>query len=407
MVELPHAGHAVAAVVHAAGGTAAFLTALRTHAASVSVQHAGFAALGGVLDVVGAILTRDAAEDGIRITVAALRRHVGNAGMMVKACYTLFALLISPDAKAAALAAGAVPAIAAAMEAHAADAPVQVNGLDVLSCMLQHLTPTPRNTAIDDDVAGVLHVVIAALRAHAGTPQVQEKGCLVLALCLQGNTATVQSAVGAAGGVEAAIAALAAHPGASVVQKNGLMALAGALGHRLPPHLANVRRAQAAGGVQGVVRAIRGTARFPGEDGEVVLLPCYLALDALLPDGGEAGAAAVRAGALEAVGETARSELLALRHGIVAAKLRAAAAQHDGAACAHAAGCARCATLRARGEACALPSCGARGRAEGGGKKLLRCGTCRAECYCSPAHQREDWGRHKPGCRAAGAEAAG
>jgi hypothetical protein len=46
---------------------------------------------------------------------------------------------------------------------------------------------------------------------------------------------------------------------------------------------------------------------------------------------------------------------------------------------------------------CALPGCGARSR-EGSAKKLLRCGTCLAACYCSAAHQREDWDRHKGAC---------
>jgi hypothetical protein len=47
---------------------------------------------------------------------------------------------------------------------------------------------------------------------------------------------------------------------------------------------------------------------------------------------------------------------------------------------------------------CALPGCGARTRNGSANKKLLRCGTCRAACYCGAAHQREDWGRHKGAC---------
>jgi hypothetical protein len=49
---------------------------------------------------------------------------------------------------------------------------------------------------------------------------------------------------------------------------------------------------------------------------------------------------------------------------------------------------------------CALAGCGARSRAGAAAKKLLRCGTCRAACYCSAAHQREDWRRHKCECSA-------
>jgi hypothetical protein len=79
--------------------------------------------------------------------------------------------------------------------------------------------------------------------------------------------------------------------------------------------------------------------------------------------------------------------------------LEEAEARHDAGACG-AAGCTRCAGQRARGELCALPSCGARTRADGSGKKLQRCSGCEAEAYCGAAHQRADWARHKPRCQA-------
>ena len=37
-------------------------------------------------------------------------------------------------------------------------------------------------------------------------------------------------------------------------------------------------------------------------------------------------------------------------------------------------------------------------REGGDGKKLLRCAGCRAFAYCGPAHQRDDWPRHKAEC---------
>jgi hypothetical protein len=400
MVGVPRMGHAVAAAVHAAGGTAAMLAALRTHAASEAVQRAAFSALGGVLDAVAGIrgLTRAAAEDGIRATVATLRRHTACVEVMSVACYALFSLVAVPGAKPAALAAGVVPAVAAVMAAHVEVAVVQVHCLDVLACLLQSPTQqAPRDTALA--VTSSFGAVAAALRAHVGTHEVQEKGCLVLAQCLEVNDAAVQTAAGSAGGMEAAIAALAAHPNDEPVQKNGVMVLAGALGYRLPLHGANVRRAQAAGGVAAVVRATRGATRFPAATMESVLLSCYLPLDAMLPAAGAAIDAAVRAGAVEAVGPTAPTDDLVPRHGLIATKLRAAAAVHDASACAQPADCARCAEARTRGIVCALASCGARDR-DGGAKKLLRCGTCRAACYCSAAHQREDWSRHKGDCGA-------
>jgi hypothetical protein len=95
--------------------------------------------------------------------------------------------------------------------------------------------------------------------------------------------------------------------------------------------------------------------------------------------------------------------------------LHAAAAAHDAAPapCALRGGegegeeaeCMRCAELRAAGERCAAPRCGARARAraDGSAKRLLRCGACRCAAYCGPAHQRQDWERHKGECRAAAA----
>jgi hypothetical protein len=78
------------------------------------------------------------------------------------------------------------------------------------------------------------------------------------------------------------------------------------------------------------------------------------------------------------------------------------------AACRTACGSCPCAAQRRKGghvsctpdgmrDMCALPGCGARSR-DGGAKKLLRCGTCRAACFCGAARQREDWRRHKGAC---------
>jgi hypothetical protein len=108
-------------------------------------------------------------------------------------------------------------------------------------------------------------------------------------------------------------------------------------------------------------------------------------------------ARAVLAGALEAAesqrAETAGHETARLQ---LIRNLQPAAQRHDAEPCA-VAGCKRCAAARDSGVMCALPGCGARVR-DGGAKKLLRCGTCRAACYCGATHQREDWRRHKDAC---------
>jgi hypothetical protein len=128
----------------------------------------------------------------------------------------------------------------------------------------------------------------------------------------------------------------------------------------------------------------------------VVFERACLALSDLISGTGHE-ARAVTAGALEAL-EARRAEaeyVEPIRLGLIRS-LQPAAQRHDAALCA-VAGCKRCAAARACGTMCALAGCGARGR-DGGAKKLLRCGTCRAACYCSAAHQREDWGRHKGQC---------
>jgi hypothetical protein len=76
--------------------------------------------------------------------------------------------------------------------------------------------------------------------------------------------------------------------------------------------------------------------------------------------------------------------------------LQNAAQRHDARACRHD-DCKRCAGLRASGRMCSLPGCCARARENG--RKLLRCGRCRAATYCGAPHQRCDWERHKLECR--------
>jgi hypothetical protein len=45
---------------------------------------------------------------------------------------------------------------------------------------------------------------------------------------------------------------------------------------------------------------------------------------------------------------------------------------------------------------CALAGCTISARE--GSKNLKFCTTCRTARYCSEAHQRDDWQRHKPEC---------
>ena len=91
--------------------------------------------------------------------------------------------------------------------------------------------------------------------------------------------------------------------------------------------------------------------------------------------------------------------------GVLLARLRAGTAAHDAAACSASVMCARCAQLRASGKRCGLPGCGAERRAEDAERTMAKCSGCRRVAYCSAAHQKQDWARHKGGCRAAAAAA--
>ncbi len=111
---------------------------------------------------------------------------------------------------------------------------------------------------------------------------------------------------------------------------------------------------------------------------------------------------AVRAGALNFVGDlTPNAEYDSFFRQLERA-LAGAVRRHDAAPCAHAAACERCAVLRSRGKVCALPSCGARQRTDvdDAAKKLLRCARCEKAVYCCKPHQTADWAvRHKAECR--------
>jgi hypothetical protein len=93
-----------------------------------------------------------------------------------------------------------------------------------------------------------------------------------------------------------------------------------------------------------------------------------------------------------------------VRKGSAAARKGLAARREGVCAAGGGCGCEQCGAQRADGRTCALPACGS--RAAGGSAPLKKCAACRAEAYCCGEHQRADWARHKPGCKAAAAAAA-
>ncbi len=207
-----------------------------------------------------------------------------------------------------------------------------------------------------------------------------------------------QTRAGAAGGCEALVAALQACTAATLIAGQPA-ALLSELNQRwgeamfvlVQQHPANADAAVAAGAIEAIVTHLCALDSVPVVfDWGISLLQHCLAAT------GGRDARAVSAGALEALEARAGKPCMEPSRLQVIRDLQPAAQRHDAAPCA-VAGCKRCTAARNSGVMCALPGCGARTRADGK-KKLLRCGTCRAACYCGPAHQREDWGRHKGAC---------
>jgi hypothetical protein len=247
--------------------------------------------------------------------------------------------------------------------------------------------------------AGGLEVAISAMRTHASHANVQYASCFALGALVE-NMPQLQTRTGELGGVQAVVTALCTHTDLPLPAERDafINVWCRAVLRLVKWHELNTHAAVAAGAIEASVAHLCTLDAAPGSfKWACVLLP-YLAI------GNDHEARAVLAGVLDAMerrvegtGSAHERDLEASRVQLVQ-RLQPAAQRHDAAPCA-VAGCKRCAAARASGTMCALAGCGSR-RRDGGAKSLLRCGTCRAACYCGPAHQREDWGRHKGECGA-------
>jgi hypothetical protein len=240
--------------------------------------------------------------------------------------------------------------------------------------------------------AGALEVAVSAMRTHASSLVLQFCACGALG-ALVADMPLSQTRAGELGGVEAVVAALRECPVPPSESMGFFQRWCTTMAQLVMDHPSNTHAAVTAGVIELLVAHISAPEAHP----LLFERACFVLI--CLGDNGHEERA-VLAGAVEALGmqavedphvETCRTELIQ--------RLQHAAQRHDAAQCA-VAGCKRCAAARMRGVMCALPGCGARRRDGADAKKLLRCGTCRAACYCSAAHQREDWRRHKRECGA-------
>ena len=289
---------------------------------------------------------------------------------------------------------GAVPVVIAVLQAHPGDVTMQEHGCLMLCKML-----TKNVEATEALAADVISAMLTTLRIHATDVRLQDIVLSSLGLTARSSRAA-SDACANLGAVEAIIAALRNHHGDGQVQCSACVALCWIFLDD-----ASVRRARA---VEDVMRLLAMAVRsFLDMSAIHFALRCLAYLARGHPQELER---AVRDGVLEAC-EQARTNGILDEEGAheqvrqLMTKLRTAAARHDSARCTHS-DCVRCAGARSRCELCALPGCGLRRRDGDARKALMRCSTCLAAMYCGPAHQHEDWPRHRKECRAAAATAA-
>jgi hypothetical protein len=392
---------------HACGTAAmqAVLGAMANHHADVEMLLAGCNAL-NVLVRSHADAARKAASAGAICTlVAVLRAHFRHAGLCVTACAAVGNVTAPLDAnqKKRAIGAGAVEALLAVLHALPADAKVQYSACNTLgNLFLSHnkLVATPL-------AARAIGAVVAAMKAHPTELEVQRDACY--AIWAMTTSSPNKAAAGTSGAVRAVLAALEAHRTEAEIRMYGCRALC-SLSYGNSQNVADARAAGAIDAVCALMRAGSGAPEAGASQGsgghgggacDDDSVPCVLTLHVLTHGHDDAAARAARADAdVEALvaRQTLHGREEEAAHAQLVPQLRDAAQRHDAGRCTEHATCQRCAALRASGAMCALPGCCARKRAEGGKKKLLRCGTCLGACYCGAAHQREDWERHKTDC---------
>jgi hypothetical protein len=361
-----------------AGAVQAVVAALRVHVLYARVDL--------ICDALGQITVRQplavaqaGAAGAVAAVVAALRAHLVSAQVQASGCFALGSLAFADEMQTEAIHAGAIEAILLALRTHAADVDVQTYG----SMALGNIA-TKGGAAIEERSSDLVReALVAALRAHAADVLVQTTACSALD-CLVNAHPRLQAAAGAAGAVEAVVdvmrmpAADARPPLYSIAALNVLV------GHR-----GNAARACAAGVMDALAVAMTASYAHGGTDTQYGVYDAAVrTLHALLESNDDAACFALHAGVLDVLVRegTQRSHSTVLgTHAGVLSLLEAAAQRHDAAVCEQD-GCKRCAAARATGRMCALPGCDARRRDGDGAKKLLRCGSCRAACYCAPAH---------------------
>ena len=155
---------------------------------------------------------------GIRVVVVALQAHADNVPVQLEGCAALRALCYNADNQVKAAVAGGIEGLVATLRAHVDNEAV----MEVACGAAAKLTGVPVNKAKALE-CGTLEAVIAAMARHPRATGVQRDGCAAIAsICV---TPDSQQRAAAAGGIDVVISALHGHVEDEAVQQSGCLAL--------------------------------------------------------------------------------------------------------------------------------------------------------------------------------------
>jgi hypothetical protein len=335
------------------------------------------------------------AAQAIRVLVAALRAYPSQPNVILNSSVALSSIIVTTDAhKQDAGAAGALRALDAVLKAGPADANAHAAAWRLLGQLCHR---SARNT-VEACVLGAFPLLVRALAVHTTHAELQLAQCGVLYILMK-DLPRNEGLTVAAGAIGALLSVMRACPAPRVWER-----ACAVLHHLTKGNLEHMRQAAAAGALEAVAEGVRAFCA----DEQIFGAGCLMWLAVARLGDAALRKSAICAGAMDAMQAASRPQMdapLEKLHGMVLSELGVYAQRHDAGVCSIV-GCFRCMAARGRGAMCALPGCGLRKRGDGSGKGLLRCGTCQSVAFCSAAHQREDWGRHKGECAASAAAAA-
>jgi hypothetical protein len=234
----------------AAGALEAAAAAMHAHPTQLMLQTNGCCAVGNMCAADADLKLRGGAAGAVKAVVAALalpRPHEDTSVLAAVACQALCNLARDAENGGRAIAAGALPAIVAAMDAHAV-AKVQQRA----SLALHNIMSEVPERGLAAFAAGAIPALLAAMRTHPGAAGVQEHACNALSFVARVLPAHAVAAV-SGGALPLIVAALRTHAAEPEVQHDGCKALAAICG----VEEAHIVEAGAAGAVEAVLAALR------------------------------------------------------------------------------------------------------------------------------------------------------